>query len=225
MTRESLNQIEGELAKPRSWRDLPVRLRDLADRLGVELRGDGDVEVSGVSSLDEVRAGEVTYVATAPRVAEAAAAPAAALIVPRKLAADPALVNHQLLIASDAKLAFARLIAFFHEPPYQARGVSPDLISGAGSVIGEECSIHPRVTSGTDCRMGHRVTLHPGVVIGDRVEIGAGTEILPNVTIYDGTVIGARCRIHSGTVIGADGFSDNAVGAVALARRVLGRTV
>lgn len=185
----------------------PIRLRHLADRLGVELRGDGDVEVRGVSSLDAVRAGEVTYVATAPRVAAAASAPAAALIVPRKLAADPALANRHLLIASDAKLAFARLIAFFHERPYQARGVSPDLITGAGSVIGEECSIHPRVTIGLDCRIGHRVTLHPGVVIGDRVEIGSGTEILPNVTIYAGTVIGARCRIHSGTVIGADGFS------------------
>ncbi|MBK7601339.1 MAG: hypothetical protein IPJ07_23550 [Acidobacteria bacterium] len=31
--------------------------------------------------------------------------------------------------------------------------------------------------------------------------------MFPNVSIYDDTSIGARCRIHSGTVIGADGFS------------------
>ncbi len=184
-----------------------ISLRDLADLLGVELRGDGRIEVAGVGALDEVQPGEVSYLAAAPRLAEAATTVAAALIVPRKLAGESALAGRDLLIASDAKLAFARAIAFFHDRPRPVLGLSPDLVRGEGTVIGSDCSIHPRVTIGADCRLGDRVTLHPGVVIGDRVEIANGTEIFPNVTIYAGTLIGARCRIHSGTVIGADGFS------------------
>ncbi|MFM8396011.1 MAG: UDP-3-O-(3-hydroxymyristoyl)glucosamine N-acyltransferase [Acidobacteriota bacterium] len=184
-----------------------VRLSELAARLGAELRGDGELEATGVASLDDLAAGEIGYVAASPRVAAAIATPAAALIVPRKLADHPDLVGRPLLIAADAKLAFARAIAFFHERPYQPTGVSADLVFGAGTEIGVDCSIHPRVTIGAGSRIGDRVTLYPGVVIGDGVEIGADTILHPHVTIYDGTTIGARCRIHSGTVIGADGFS------------------
>ena len=184
-----------------------MRLRELAGRIGAELQGDGDIEVDGVCSLEMTGAGDVGYVAAVPRVAEAAATEAAALIVPCQLANDPRLAGRSLLVATDAKLAFARAIALFHDRPYRPIGISPDLVRGAETLIGVDCSIHPRVTIGSDCRIGDRVTLYPGVVVGDRVSIGSDTEIFPNVTIYAGTEIGARCRIHSGTVIGADGFS------------------
>jgi len=184
-----------------------VRLSELATRIGAELRGDGAQYVTGVASLDDLAPGEIGYVAAAPRIGAAVAAGAAALIVPRKLADHADLAGQTLLVAPDAKLAFARAIAFFHERPYDPKGISADLVRGEGTTIGADCSIHPRVTIGAESRIGERVTLYPGVVIGERVEIGDDTILHPNVTIYDGTIIGARCRIHSGTVIGADGFS------------------
>lgn len=184
-----------------------IRLRELAGLIGVELRGDGEIEVSGISSLEAVGEGEVGYVAAAARLAEAETSVAAALIVPRSLADSPRLVGRPLLVAADAKLAFARTIAIFHERPYRAVGISPDLVRGAETEIGLDCSIHPRVTIGSGCRIGDRVTLHPGVVLGDGVSIGCDTVIFPNATIYAETEIGARCRIHGGAVIGADGFS------------------
>lgn len=184
-----------------------VRLSELAAAVGVELRGDGLLEVTGVSSLDDICAGEVGYVAAAPKIGVAVASPAAALIVSRKMADHPELTGKPLLVATDPKLAFARAIAFFHEPPYLPRGVSADLVAGDNTVIGQDCSIHPRVTIGAAVRIGDRVTLHPGVVLGDHVEVGDETILYPNVTVYDGSIIGARCRIHSGTVVGADGFS------------------
>lgn len=184
-----------------------LKLHDLAERIGAELCGDGELVVTGVSSLDLIRAGEVGYLANAARLTEALGSPASAFIIPRSLATEPLLAGRALLIARDAKLAFARVIAIFHGRPYRGRGISADLIRGQKTVIGEDCSIYPRVTIGEDCRIGDRVTLHPGVVIGDRVEIGDGSEIFPNVTIYDQTIIGRNCRIHSGTVVGSDGFS------------------
>ncbi|NOT59265.1 MAG: UDP-3-O-(3-hydroxymyristoyl)glucosamine N-acyltransferase, partial [Acidobacteria bacterium] len=184
-----------------------MKLADLAVHLKAELRGDATTEVSGVSSLDDVRVGTLTYVADAPRLAQAAASAASVLLVPLKLAQHEALAARTLLIARDAKLAFARAIQLFYEKPYVARGVSAELIMDDGSRYGVDCSIHPRVTIGANSIIGNRVTLHPGVVIGDHCRIGDDTVIFPNVTIYDDSDIGARCRLHSGTVIGADGFS------------------
>ncbi len=182
-------------------------LTELAGLIKAQLRGDGAIEITGVASLDQARAGEVTLVADATRLSQLATCPATALIVPEKLASEAALEHYPLLIAQNAKLAFARAIEAFYGQPYQPRGVSEDLVIGEGSRLGRDCSIYPRVTIGRDSVIGDRVTLHPGVVIGDRVKIGDETVLFANVSVYDDCEIGARCRIHSGTVIGADGFS------------------
>jgi UDP-3-O-[3-hydroxymyristoyl] glucosamine N-acyltransferase len=184
-----------------------VTLAELANLINAELRGDGGAEIAGVNSLGSTRSGEVTFIADAARLTQAQASPAAAFIVPSKLADNDKLAGRNLLIVKDAKLAFARAIQAIYARPYEACGVSNDLAIGDGSTLGADCSIHPRVTIGRNSTIGNRVTLHPGVAIGDDCRVGDDTVLFANVSVYDGTLIGARCRIHSGTVIGADGFS------------------
>lgn len=188
-----------------------MNLAELSQLTGTELRGDGSIEITGIASLGAATAHEVTFIADASRLnhwfEHVDEFKAAALIVPERLADNEALSSIPLLLAKDAKLSFARAIQAFHAKPYEARGVAEDLQIGAGSTLGEDCSIHPRVTIGRDSIIGDRVTLHPGVVIGDRCYVGNDSVIFPNVSVYDECEIGARCRIHSGVVIGADGFS------------------
>lgn len=184
-----------------------MTLAELSQFIYADFRGDGDTEITGVNSLDSAQSGEVTFVGDAARVAEAASSPAAALIVPAKLADGEKLAGRNLIIAKDAKLTFARAITAFYAKPAESRGVSDDLVLGKGSNIGADCSIHPRVTVGRNSIIGDRATLHPGVVIGDNCRVGDDTVLFANVSVYDDTEIGARCRIHSGTVIGSDGFS------------------
>ncbi|QQS46763.1 MAG: UDP-3-O-(3-hydroxymyristoyl)glucosamine N-acyltransferase [Acidobacteriota bacterium] len=184
-----------------------MKLKELAEGLSAEVRGVETTEITGVAPLGEAGPGEITFIADAPRLEEAGGSRASAIIVPPKLAGDARLEGRPLIVTVNPKLAFARTISIFHGRVYEPRGMSPDLAIGEGSLCGDDCSIHPRVVIGRDSKIGCRVTLHPGVVIGDNVEIGDDTILFPNVSVYDGTSIGARCRIHSGTVIGADGFS------------------
>ncbi len=184
-----------------------MTLSELSQRVRTQLYGDGGIEIIDVASLEDAGAGEITYVADQARLVQAIESKASALIVPPKLAKEMAIAGRNLLIANDAKLSFARAISVFYARSYQARGVSPDLVLGEDSRIGIDCSIFPRVTIGRNSIIGDRVTLYPGVVIGDQVKIGDDTVIFPNVSVYDDTEIGARCRIHSGTTIGSDGFS------------------
>jgi UDP-3-O-[3-hydroxymyristoyl] glucosamine N-acyltransferase len=184
-----------------------MKLAELAEQIGTEWRGDGEAEISGIAPLDAAQSGAVAFVAEARRLAQAVSCAATGLIVPRKLADHTALANSNLLIAANAKLAFARAIKLFYGKPYVPRGVSADLALGEGSTVGADCSIHPRVTVGNHTRIGDRVTLHPGVAIGDNCIVGNDSVLFANVSVYDDTVIGVRCRIHSGVVIGADGFS------------------
>lgn len=188
-----------------------MTLAELANLIGAELRGDGARLVTGVAALGETTTSEVTFVADPAKLSywleHLDAFTAAALILPEKLATHEALQPTPLLVAKDAKLAFARAIQVFYGKPYENRGVSAELQIGIGSTLGDDCSIHPRVTIGRECVIGKRVTLHPGVVLGDRVSVGDDSVLFANVSVYDDTVIGARCRLHSGVVLGADGFS------------------
>jgi UDP-3-O-[3-hydroxymyristoyl] glucosamine N-acyltransferase len=188
-----------------------MTLAELSPLIGTELRGDGTRAVTGVAALGAASASEVTFIADATKLSHwlehVDEFVAAALILPARLAEDAAQAATPLLLAKDAKLAFARAIQVFHTQPYEPRGVSNDLQIGAGSTLGADCSIHPRVTIGRDSVIGNRVTLHPGVVIGDRCVVGDDSVLFPNVSVYDDCELGARCRLHSGVVIGADGFS------------------
>lgn len=184
-----------------------MNLLEFSNLIGTSLQGDALLEVMGVSSLSETSDSKVTLLADAARLAQLDTYTSVAFIVPEKLAQHEALSNKNLLIAKDAKLAFARAINVFHGQPLPVRGVSDDLKIGNSSTLGHDCSIHPRVTIGADCVIGNRVTLHPGVVLGDRCLVGDDSVIFANVSIYDDSEIGTRCRIHSGVVIGADGFS------------------
>lgn len=184
-----------------------MQLREIAKRIGAECRGNAQTEVRNVAPLHLATAGDITFVSDNTSIEEALQSAAGALIVSPKLAEQPGISTRPLAIASNPKLAFARAIRLFREKPYESIGVSDELVIGLGSRLGEDCSIHPRVSLGRDSTVGDRVTLFPGVTIGDRVTIGDDTVIFANVTVYDDSQIGARCQIHSGTVIGSDGFS------------------
>ena len=58
-----------------------MKLSDIAQRLGFELRGNGETEISGVNGLDEAGAGELTFVANKKYLAKLPLTKAAAVIL------------------------------------------------------------------------------------------------------------------------------------------------
>jgi UDP-3-O-[3-hydroxymyristoyl] glucosamine N-acyltransferase len=179
-----------------------LTLSELAKLIRAELFGDSDAQVSRARPFHLASNGDVTLALNTPFVSRIEESQATAIIVAKQIPGS----SQNLLVACNAKLAFARAIEALHRTAYQSIGVSDELITGAGTLLGRDLSIHPRVTIGRDSTVGDRVTLHPGAVIGDRCSIGDDTVIHANVTIYRDCAIGKRVIIHSGAVIGADGF-------------------
>jgi UDP-3-O-[3-hydroxymyristoyl] glucosamine N-acyltransferase len=178
-------------------------LAELAEKIGAEFVGNADTLICRAQAFEAAQEGEVTFAADAAYRTRVSNCLASAVII-----APPVLEKFRgnLIIAKNPKLAFARAIQALQGTSYQPTGISEDLIKGEDCVLGEELSIHPRVTLGSRVVIGHRVTLHPGVVIGDRCRIGNDTTIYANVSVYADCEIGSRVIIHAGTVLGADGF-------------------
>lgn len=179
-----------------------VTLGELARAVGGLVIGAEDTVISGVSSLELARPGDLAYVEGNRFLKAAADSKAAAFVLAQPLAE----LSRPQLAATNPKYAFARLVQQFFTPAYKARGIAQPIAQGTGVQIGPDVSIWPFVTLGDRVRIGARVTLYPGVFIGDDSVVGDDCLLYPNVTIRERCTIGQRVIIHSGTVIGSDGF-------------------
>ncbi|MEO5345366.1 MAG: UDP-3-O-(3-hydroxymyristoyl)glucosamine N-acyltransferase [Magnetococcus sp. YQC-9] len=163
-----------------------MKLTELADRLALEVRGEG-VELSGVAPVESAGVGDLTFVTAGKWLAEVKGA--SALLVP------PELVEEALL-SPGLPLLISR---------------APALDAGrAGLLLGGRelrvSGVHPSAVIDATASLGEGVVVGPLAVIGAGVTIGAGSVIHAGVVIHDHTVIGARCVIHANAVIGGEGF-------------------
>ncbi|HEY1807906.1 MAG TPA: UDP-3-O-(3-hydroxymyristoyl)glucosamine N-acyltransferase [Acidobacteriaceae bacterium] len=179
-----------------------MRSAELARVLEAELRGDPELEITGVAGLEEAGPGEVTFVANPRYAALARSTRAGAILVTPEFPE----VRTTTLRLKNPYLAFARVVDLFYQPPPAPAG------------------IHPTAVIHSTAKIGARARIGAYAVIGENVAIGEDAVILPHVVIYPGVKIGDRFYAHAhavvrehcqlgddvilqnGAVVGSDGF-------------------
>ncbi len=179
-----------------------VRLEELAQFIQGEIHGAGDLEITGVASLDQAAPGDLAFITDTKLEDKARESRASAFVTSRPLDQEP----RPQLLTPNPLYAFSCLTHRFFVPPSPITGIAKNIIKGIDVRIGPETAISTFVTLGDRVQLGARVTLYPGVVIGNDAVIGDDSTLYPHVTVLDGCHIGSRVTIHSGTVIGSDGF-------------------
>ena len=177
-------------------------LKELADAIGGEVRGNPGLSITGVAPIEEAGAGQITFVANEKYAKLVTTTKASAIIVSE----DFKFLERDLIISDNPYLGFAKILTIFSAIPAAPTGIHPKADVAASASIGRDASIHAFVSIGERARIGSGVTILPGTWVGEDCTIGDGTFISGNVSICRGSVIGSRVRIHSGTVIGSDGF-------------------
>jgi UDP-3-O-[3-hydroxymyristoyl] glucosamine N-acyltransferase len=178
------------------------KLRELADYVGGVVSGDGEVEISGVASLDEAQPGQISFIATPKYLRKLETTGASAIIVSKEVTT----AGKPLICVANPQLAFVKITSLFFDQPYQPGGIDPVARVSPTAQLGKDLTIYPYVYIGDRCRIEDRVTLYPGVYVGESSTIGEDSVLHSNVSIYTGSMIGKRVTLHSGVVIGADGF-------------------
>jgi UDP-3-O-[3-hydroxymyristoyl] glucosamine N-acyltransferase len=178
-----------------------VTLRELAERLGCTLRGDGGVEVLRVAGIESAGPGEITFVANRRYAARLSSTRASAVILPPDL--ECALPS---LVCSNPYLAYARAVALLHPQPRPAPGVHPSAQVDPDASLGDGVHVGALTVVGAGSRIGAGTVLHPHVVIYPGVEVGRDCVLHSGVQVRDGCRLGDRVVLHNGTVIGGDGF-------------------
>lgn len=185
---------------PRPGR-VSLSLADIAARLGGDVLGDAETQVSQVGTLAAAAAGEIAFLSNLKYKRQLAETKASAVIVPQSFA-DATSVPR--IVTANPYVYYARVATLLNPAEQPAAGVHPAAVSA--SSLPPSAHVGPHVHIGREVTVGEGVVIHAGCVIGDGVAIGEGSVLHPNVTIYPECVVGRRAIIHSGAVIGADGF-------------------
>lgn len=175
----------------------------LAERHGLELRGDGDYVVTGVATLANAGPGDIAFLAN-PRYRSQLADSRAGVVIMRD--ADAEGYEGIALVARDPYATFAKLSALFESKPTHAAGIDPSASIDPSAQVDPAASIGPFVSIGANTRIGARARIGAGSVIGEDCTVGDDCELVARVTLVRRVRLGARVLIHPGAVLGADGF-------------------
>ena len=178
-------------------------LSDLSARFGLDLRGDGDVQIQGVGTLKNGESNHISFLANRAYRKELPETGAGAVIL-KEEDADACPTN--CLVASDPYLAFARISALFDPRPACKPGIHASAIVAESAKLGDGVSIGPNAVVGENCKLGDGCIVGPGTVLEEACELGPSCQLYANVSLGYGVKLGARVIVHPGAVIGADGF-------------------
>lgn len=178
-------------------------LAELADLLGAELRGDAEGQISGLATLQEAVAGQLSFLSNAQYRKHLADCKAGAVLL---TAADAEGFAGNVLVVDNPYLAFAQVSHLFDPKPKATAGIHPSAVVAVDACVDPSASIGANAVIESGAVIGAGCVIGAACVIGARSVIGADGWLAPRVTLYHDVHIGARVVIQSGAVIGGEGF-------------------
>jgi UDP-3-O-[3-hydroxymyristoyl] glucosamine N-acyltransferase len=175
---------------------------ELGRMLDSEVKGNPDVRLDGVTSLENASPGQLSFLTDSRYHHLLSGCRASALIVSPKFRD----LEFNLLIAGNPQLALAKAVRLFLPDSQETAEIHPTAFVGEGVVFGEGVSVGPLALVGDRSQIGAKTKIGPGAFLGKDVRIGEGCLIHPRACILDRCILGDRVIIHAGAVIGADGY-------------------
>jgi UDP-3-O-[3-hydroxymyristoyl] glucosamine N-acyltransferase len=179
-----------------------MKLGELATRLGAELRGDAELEVTGVKGIEEAGPKEITFVAN-PRYAGLARKTRAAAVLVEPEFQEIAAATLRI---QNPYLAFSRALGLFYQPPVYSPGIHPTAVIDPTAEIGEGAHVGAYVVVGPGVRIGPHATLLPHVVLYPGVRAGSHLFAHAHAVVREDCILGDHVTLENGAIVGADGF-------------------
>jgi UDP-3-O-[3-hydroxymyristoyl] glucosamine N-acyltransferase len=179
-----------------------MKLSEIGARLGCAVRGDGEIEISGVAGMEYAGPSQITFLANPKYAHKVKDTRAGAIIVSEAAGTVPI----PSLVSTNPYLDFARALELFYQPPRPAPGIHPTASVAASATIGEGASIGACAVIGERVKIGRNAVIHPLVSIYEGAEIGDDFLAHSSVTVREHCRIGNRVVLQNGVVVGGDGF-------------------
>ena len=179
-----------------------MKLGEIASRLGAELRGNADLEITGVKGIEEAGPTEITFVANPKYGGLARKTHAAAVLVEPEFPE----ISAATLRIKNPYHAFSRTLALFYQPPAYPPGIHATAVIDPTAQIGEGAHIGAYVVIGPHVKLGPQATLLPHVVLYPRVKAGSHFFAHAHAVVRENCELGDNVTLENGAIVGADGF-------------------
>ena len=177
-------------------------LDQLAELVGGEPVGQSDLNIFGVSEIQDGKQGTISFLANPMYNKHVESTKASAVVV-----SDSSLLNGQNgIVVRNPMLAFSKILSEFSPRHTTQKGVHPTAVIDSSVHLGDAVSVGANVVIQENVTIEEGTRVEANSVIGCNTIIGKECRIHPRVTIYHDCTIGDRVVIFSGTVIGCDGF-------------------
>lgn len=190
--------------------DAVLTLQDIANSVGGELVGRGDVLIRALCPLDEPRRDALSFCKSSKssKLLESISnSECAAFLVSKNISDLSLFKGINLVLVDNPFESLLELVPVFFPKKIQSPTVSPfadvhpTARLGQGVAIGAFCSIGPNVV------IGDGVVIHPQTTVYEGALIGARSIIHSGAVIRESCELGEDCVVQNGAIIGADGFS------------------
>ena len=168
-----------------------------------EIRGDENVEIIGVASLESAGESDIAPLDSDRWIKVARKSKAGALLVSTKVEAT----FERPVIAAEYPLAslnrVMETLGLISPPP--TPGIHPTAIFADSATLGENLHVGPYVVIGA-AKIGNGCVFHPGAVVESGVEMGDGCVIGAGAVLREGSRLGDRVHVGPKTVLSGPGF-------------------
>jgi UDP-3-O-[3-hydroxymyristoyl] glucosamine N-acyltransferase len=179
-----------------------MKLGEIAQRLGCELEGDAQIEITGVAGIEEAQPQQLTFLTNRKYRPALETTRASAVLIAR----DAGRLRMAALRSANPYLDFARAIEMFHAAPEYAPGVHPFAVVAKSAKIGPGAHIGPFCFVDENVEIGRNAVLHSFVSIYRGARIGDDFFAHAHACVRENCQIGDRVLLQNGVVVGTDGF-------------------
>src|SRR4030095_10810585 len=164
-----------------------MKAREIAEFVGGELRGDGDVEIVSVSDFSTAGPAQIAFIEKTDHDLTTDAS----CFLSFPPGSDPlSIPDKNLVIVTSPKLAFARIAGVLHPTKYRTAEMHSTAVVSETATLGDEVFVGAFTCVGEESVIGDRTQIRAGAKIGDGVTVGRNCVLHPNVFIEDGCSIG-----------------------------------
>ena len=166
------------------------------------ISGDPNLEITGVSEIQNGRSGTITFLGNQVYKKYMDNTKASAVIVSN----EKFLSGKDGVIVRNPQFAMAKVLSKFFPNEYNAKGIHPKAIVDSSSNIGNNVTIEAGAVIEAGVTIDDSTFIGANVFIGKNTKIGSDCNIYQNVVIYQDIFIGNKVIIHGSAVIGCDGY-------------------
>lgn len=183
---------------------MSIKLKDICTHVNGDLSGDGDIEITGISGINEALPNQITFVANTKYLSAIETTQASAIIIGRGVSGN----GKATICVDNPYWAFVKVLELFAWDigEHPQTGIHETAIIGENVKLGKDVTIEAFTVIGDNVEIGDESIIKPHVYIGPDTKIGNNGLIYSHVSIRENVIIGNNVIIHCGAVIGSDGF-------------------